>query len=332
MSAQNGLLRHRVTAFNLPRFGGGSTTTTQKSDPWSGQQPYLKDVFGQAQGLYNAEGPGYFPEGSVQPFNAGQDAAFGSIYGLGMQGGTPALGAAAGNLTGTLNGDYLNAGNPYFANMAGRVMSEVMPRINSQFEMGGRGDSGLAARAAAMGATDALGALAYQNYGDERGNQLKAAGLAPSIDQGVFSNLNTGLNAATAYQTQDQNQLNDLVNRWNYEQNLPWNKLGNYSQMIQGNYGGTTTGSSTQPSNTFGSLLGAGLGIASLFPSDRRLKEDIRRIGTADNGLPIYAYRYIGDPLPRIGFMADEVALIHPEAVGDIGNGMLGVNYALAAL
>lgn len=34
--------------------GGGSTTTVQKADPWEGQQPYLKDIFNQAQKLYQS--------------------------------------------------------------------------------------------------------------------------------------------------------------------------------------------------------------------------------------------------------------------------------------
>ena len=36
--------------------GGGSTNTVQKSDPWEGQQQYLRDIFGSAQGLFN-QGP-----------------------------------------------------------------------------------------------------------------------------------------------------------------------------------------------------------------------------------------------------------------------------------
>ena len=31
--------------------GSGSNTTTQKADPWSGQQPYLTDLYAKAQRL-----------------------------------------------------------------------------------------------------------------------------------------------------------------------------------------------------------------------------------------------------------------------------------------
>lgn len=74
-------------------------------------------------------------------------------------------------------------------------------------------------------------------------------------------------------------------------------------------------------------------GIGSLFTlSDARAKEDIRRVGEADNGLPIYAYRYKGQPTTQIGFMAQEVAQERPEAVGVFPGGFLGVNYDLATV
>lgn len=350
MSAQGGLFRHRVTGFNLPRFGGGSgttsTNTVQKADPWSGQQPFLKDVFAQAQGLYNQPGPSYFPSGTVQPMNAGQTTALDTLYGTGITGGTPALTSAQGNVTATNSGDYLNAGNPYFANMAQRTLGQVMPAIQSQFAGAGRSDSGLASRAAAMGATDAVGSLAYQNYADERNNMLKASVIAPQLDQSTMGDINAAYGAAGQYQNQGQQQLNDLVNRWNFQEMQPWQKLGLYSQMVQGNYGGTTTTNQTSPyysnplANAIGGIAGiAGIGssLYNLWPaisaiSDRRLKDDIERIGTHSNGLPIYSFRYKGDPVSRVGFMADEVEKVHPEAVMEGYGSYKMVNYALAVL
>lgn len=40
--------------------GGGQNTTTQKSDPWAGQQPYLTSLFAQAQQQQQGQGPLYF--------------------------------------------------------------------------------------------------------------------------------------------------------------------------------------------------------------------------------------------------------------------------------
>ena len=366
MSNQSGLFPHRTTRWNLPQFGGsqpsGTQTVTQKSDPWAGQQPYLTDVFSQAKSLYNGNGPSYFPSTTVAPMNSGQTGALDQMYSTGMQGGTPGLAAASGNNASTLNGDFLNAGNPYFSQMADTVMGKVMPGIQAGFNNSGRLDSGLASRAAAQGATDALGGLAYQNYSDERNNQLKAQGIAPSIDQGVQGNQQMALGAAGAYQNQNQNQLNDLVNAWNFNQNQPYQKLGMYSQAVQGNYGGTSQTQQPMYSNPTANLMSAGLGLGalglmgsqaglfsglgSLFAptwaggltaagglalSDRRAKENIERIGKAKNGLPIYAYNYKGGDTTHIGFMADEVEKKHPDAVEDIG-GLKAVNYAKAVV
>jgi hypothetical protein len=71
--------------------------------------------------------------------------------------------------------------------------------------------------------------------------------------------------------------------------------------------------------------------LTSLF-SERRLKQDVRRIGTADNGLPIYAYAYTNDPkTTHIGFMADEVEQVNPDAVSEF-MGFKTVDYGKAVL
>lgn len=77
-----------------------------------------------------------------------------------------------------------------------------------------------------------------------------------------------------------------------------------------------------------GGLFSAG---AALLPlSDMRAKTDIRRIGTADNGLGVYVYRLKGERHYQIGFMAQEVAEINPDAVTLAGDGFLHVDYEKA--
>lgn len=74
------------------------------------------------------------------------------------------------------------------------------------------------------------------------------------------------------------------------------------------------------PAGGTAAATGIGNALSSLWPmlmglSDRRFKKDIKQVGTAFNGLPIYVFRYIaGGPL-HMGFMADEVQKLHPEAV-----------------
>ena len=79
--------------------------------------------------------------------------------------------------------------------------------------------------------------------------------------------------------------------------------------------------------------LGGTLGAAAIKPSDRKLKKDIKRIGTHDLGIGIYTYHYKdGHDLPKelqVGVMADEVETIMPEAVITMADGYKAVNYAL---
>lgn len=79
--------------------------------------------------------------------------------------------------------------------------------------------------------------------------------------------------------------------------------------------------------------LGGTLGGSYMMsqPSDRRLKTDIRRVGTLDNGLAVYVYRFKAGGPPQIGLMAQEVAQVVPDAVEDIG-GVLHVRYDKAVL
>ena len=73
--------------------------------------------------------------------------------------------------------------------------------------------------------------------------------------------------------------------------------------------------------------LGGSLGSASMMSSDRRLKTDIRRVGTLDNGLAVYVYRMKSSGPAMLGVMAQEALAVVPDAVAAVG-GFLCVDYA----
>ena len=76
-------------------------------------------------------------------------------------------------------------------------------------------------------------------------------------------------------------------------------------------------------------LAGAGIGAAGMMAaSDRRLKENIERVGRLANGLAVYAYNYIWDSVPRLGVMSDEVRKVMPEAVRVHPSGYDMVDYS----
>lgn len=71
-------------------------------------------------------------------------------------------------------------------------------------------------------------------------------------------------------------------------------------------------------------ILGVGGGPGRF--SDERLKSDIRRVGTTDDGLPVYVYR-MGDGPTQMGVMAQEVEEREPEAVSTHTSGYKMVDY-----
>lgn len=73
--------------------------------------------------------------------------------------------------------------------------------------------------------------------------------------------------------------------------------------------------------------LAGTLGSAAFKFSDRRLKEDIERVGTLDNGLPVYSYRYKGSDQTEIGVMAQDVRKHDPSAVVRTASGYDAVDY-----
>ena len=65
-----------------------------------------------------------------------------------------------------------------------------------------------------------------------------------------------------------QQGINEAMQRFQFENMAPYEQLGLYNQLIQGTYGGTTTGTSTAPRRSLGSgMLGgaaAGAGVGFL--------------------------------------------------------------------
>ncbi|MET0643128.1 MAG: tail fiber domain-containing protein [Candidatus Binatia bacterium] len=92
-------------------------------------------------------------------------------------------------------------------------------------------------------------------------------------------------------------------------------------------YGKTETSTKTGKSESSGpDWATAGLGVLKMLPalaamSDRTEKTDIRRVGKK-KGVPIYSYRYKGDPktYPKlVGPMAQDIEKVRPESVRTVG-------------
>ena len=78
-------------------------------------------------------------------------------------------------------------------------------------------------------------------------------------------------------------------------------------------------GSAIQGGIQAGGMIGAAQFAPAMF-SDKRMKKDIKPLGKAGSvlGLTAYEYKYKGDDQKRVGFMAQDVQKVLPEAVTEV--------------
>lgn len=110
----------------------------------------------------------------------------------------------------------------------------------------------------------------------------------------------------------------------------PTDVIGATNAQYQGEVGQYNAAQANQRAMMSG-LMGLGsTALGGWMLSDRRTKEDIKKVGSLDDGTNLYKFRYKGDGEAKIGVMAQEVETTHPEAVADAG-GVKIVNYSRLA-
>jgi len=102
---------------------------------------------------------------------------------------------------------------------------------------------------------------------------------------------------------------------------------GQYAQNLYNQQAATANAQNAGLFQLGGSALGAYgmMNAAPLMLSDRRLKSNIKRIGTHKLGIGIYEYDIMGRH--EIGVMAQEVEKVMPEAIGRHHTGYMMVDY-----
>jgi hypothetical protein len=171
-----------------------------------------------------------------------------------------------------------------------------------------------------------------QGYNQAAGAYNNAGGLYNnagqlSIDAGRAAN-ESASTAQSLYMTpREQNFQNYLASI----QPQMWGLTNHYNaymgaKQIEAANGANQSGLLGSIAGGVGTAVGGWLSAGS----DRRLKQDIARVGTYANGLPQYEFAYRADPTVRYrGVMADEVEKFMPEAVVTGPDGYQRVNYAL---
>jgi hypothetical protein len=186
---------------------------------------------------------------------------------------------------------------------------------------------------------------AFGNAAITAGNQAQNQNYNQAQQSATYANALRQAQTAEAQQRRSQS-LNDM-NAMVSGQQVAMPTMPTFNQATQ--YGGTNYMGAAQAQAGFNQdqanainaqnnnnqqgafgLLGTGLQAASMFGfSDRRLKRDIRKVGTMHKGkLNVYEFRYLGSQTKEIGVMADEVAKVYPDAVNKADSGYLMVNYS----
>lgn len=218
---------------------GGSGTQVQNTDPWSGQQPYLKKGFeGAEQGVLNNPGQGVVPFSPETQY---------SLYGTANRAlqGNPLLQMGQGQIADTLGGNYM-AGGPGFDAFADAAWNSVRPQVDSGFAGAGRYGSNAHSEALGKGFGRAMAPL----YDSERGRQVQAAFGAPGLAQADYADFDRlglvgGAREARAQQYADE----------------PYERLRRYMSLVGGGgYGSQTTSSGQEGNPLMGALGGAAAG------------------------------------------------------------------------
>jgi hypothetical protein len=236
--------------------GGGSQTQTQDIAPWL--KEYVTYGLGEAKNLYQGTTPTYFPgqtyvDPSMQTTSAIDLATKRALAG------SPLTSGAISQQQGTIGGQYLGA-NPYLEaalrpgqQAATRAYEQAISGTRSQAAGAGRYGSGaqnqlesLSQQNLANALTNQAGQAAYQNYATERGLQQQSALAAPQLAQSQYADINQLLQAGQLGEQYKQAALESDIERYNFEQQKPYEKLSAYLGSV---YGApvpmTTSGTST---------------------------------------------------------------------------------------
>lgn len=239
-----------------------TSTVVNTAEPAAFLTPFLTDIAeaGRAQAAVPRE---FFPGQTFAP------TAPETELGLQLQteralAGSPTLDAANTQLQQTLQGDFQE--NPFTDQLTQSIVRSVKPGIDAQFQAAGRSGSGLSGAALASNVTDRLAPLAFQNFQNERLNQIRAASLAPGLAQGDFADAQALSQVGAARQGIGQQAIDESINRFNFEQIEPIERLQNFANLLgTTNFGGVTTSqsSATQPGRSnIADLAGLGLSAA----------------------------------------------------------------------
>lgn len=243
--------QQNTTTNEIANTSGDSFNITQ-NNPTAGIEeliakylPTLSNIYTENGGVSDLEGRAYEEIDNLANDSSGIDAAL-----------------AENNKT--IRGDYLNPEtNPYLKDIAERMGSSALQKINAQFGSAGRTGSGLAGYFAGQGVGAAVGDVYGANYNTERGRQQAAVGLSPVLDSARYTGANAMAAAGQQLSARPYNQSQQYISLLDQIGKIAGSttSLGNTSNNVTGNTNstGTLTGSTTGTTNTTGQAESSGI-------------------------------------------------------------------------
>ena len=215
--------------------GGGGSTTTTGIDPML--KPYVTYGLEEGKKLYEAPGPGFFPgQTYIDPSQATQQAL--QMTQQRATAGSPLLQSAQQQQLQTIQGRGVN---PF---LQGALSAAYQPTVEAAGRYGSNAMGQIAERQAAglgRGLGNQLSTLAYGSSEAEAARQATAIGNAPALAQADYTDIQALLKAGQGGEQYQQAALQDAMNRYNYEQQLPQQKLQQFANLFSSAPGGQTS-------------------------------------------------------------------------------------------
>jgi hypothetical protein len=230
--------------------GGGGSTTTSGIDPTI--KPYVTYGLEEAKRQYEAPGAAFFPGQTYVSPSAATQTALQAAQQRAMSG-SPIQQAAQQEYLSTVQGRGVNPFLEGALSGANRRAEEAYTRgvqgLQSQASSMGRYGSnamgqqvGQAQDVFGRNLAETAGQLAYQSAEAERGRQMQAVANAPAYAQADYQDIQKLLTAGQGQESYQQKALQDAINRYNYEQTLPQQKLQQFTNLFTSvPSGGTST-------------------------------------------------------------------------------------------
>lgn len=237
--------------------GGGQqdSTTTTSIDPEI--KPYVTYGLEEAKRLYETGSPQFFPGKTYVSPSEQTQQALQMAQQRAIQG-SPLTGAAQAETLATIQGRGVN---PFLAGaleqtnrLAGEQFNRNIQNLQSSAASAGRyGSNAMGQQAGqaqdifARALAEQGGQLAYNSAEAERARQMAAVGAAPQMAQADYADIQRLLSVGGAREAQSAAELQDAMNRFNFQQNLPQMKLQQYANLYSSAPQGSTTTQTATP-------------------------------------------------------------------------------------